>query len=143
LSFLAASCALGSTADAAATLKPPVIPERFTPLPCNMNTTIGMEGCAESKLLRDDKLLNEQVVIIFDLFHGTSQKRDFVNAENFWLTYRGADCQSFAEVFEGGSIAPVEYANCEVHDDTSRSADLHSLFTELTEGDNTNIPPWP
>jgi uncharacterized protein YecT (DUF1311 family) len=108
-----------------------------------MNTTVGMEGCAEAKLLRADKRLNDQVAIIFDLSHTTAQKRDFVNAENFWFTYRGADCQSFAATFEGGTIAPVVFANCEVQDDLSRSADLHSLFDELTEGDNMNIPPWP
>lgn len=141
--FVGASCALGSVAAASTTLKPPVISEHFTLLPCNKNTTLGMEGCAEAKLLHADKRLNEQVAIIFGLSHATTQKRDVVNAENVWFTYRGADCLSFAAAFEGGTIAPVVYANCEVQDDVARSTDLHSLFVELTEGDSMNIPPWP
>jgi uncharacterized protein YecT (DUF1311 family) len=139
----ASSCLLGSAAVGATTLKAPVITERFTPLPCHMNTTIGMEGCAEAKILRDDKRLNEQVAIIFGLLHGTNQKLDFINAETLWLKYRGADCQSFANVFAGGSFAPVAYANCDVQDDVWRSADLHSLFRGLTEGDGANVPTWP
>ena len=128
---------------AAKTLKPPVISEHFTPLPCDKYTTLGMEGCAEAQLLRADKRLNEQVAIIFDLFRTNSQKLEFVTAETSWFAFRGKDCQSFSDIFEGGSLAPVDYADCEVHDDTARSTDLHAFFEELTQGDNYNIPPWP
>jgi uncharacterized protein YecT (DUF1311 family) len=143
MSFLGASCVLGSVAGAITTVKPPVISEHFTLLPCNKNTTLGMEGCAEVQLLRADKRLNQQVAIIFDLFRAKGQKLEFVKAENSWFTYRGEDCESFSDIFQGGSIAPVDYANCEAQDDMARSTDLHSFYEELTQGDNTNLPPWP
>ena len=80
--FLAVTLLAGSIAQASTTLKPPVIAEHFTPLPCHKNTTLGMEGCAEAHLLAADARLNGQVAIIFDLFRTKEQKRDFVNAEN-------------------------------------------------------------
>jgi uncharacterized protein YecT (DUF1311 family) len=101
-----------------------------------------MEGCAEAQLLRADKRLNEQVAIVFHRFPTTGQKRDFVTAETSWFNYRGDDCQSFSDIFEGGTIAPVDYAECEVQDDVTRSTDLHLFFEELTQG-STNIPTWP
>jgi uncharacterized protein YecT (DUF1311 family) len=143
MSVLGASCALGSVAGAAATVKPPMISEHFTLLPCNKNTTLGMEGCAEAQLLRADKRLNQQVTIVFELFRTKGQKLEFVKAENSWFTYRGEDCQSFSDIFEGGSLAPVDYANCEVQDDMARSTDLHSFYEEQTQANNTNVPPWP
>ena len=133
----------GSAALAATKLAPPVITEHFTTLPCNKNTTIGMEGCAERLLLAADHRLNDQVVIVFGLFHSKGQKATFVAAETSWFTYRGTDCQSYAAIFEGGSIAPVAYANCEVQVDKSRSQDLHSFYEELTQGQGSNVPAWP
>jgi uncharacterized protein YecT (DUF1311 family) len=136
------SCLVNGAAFASTTLTPPVITEHFTRLPCNKNTTIGMEGCAESQLLALDRRLNEEVALIFSQLSTTRQQRDFNAAENAWLAYRGTDCQSFAAVYEGGSFAPVEYAQCEVHDDQLRSSDLHSLFEHLPLG-NENPPGWP
>jgi uncharacterized protein YecT (DUF1311 family) len=143
VSFVGASGALGSAAGAASAPKPPVISENFTPLPCHKNTTLGMEGCAEAQLLQADKRLNRQVAIIFELFRTNSQKRQFVTAETSWFAFRGKDCQSFSDIFEGGSLVPVDYADCEVRDDTARSTDLHSFYGELTQGDSMNVPTWP
>jgi uncharacterized protein YecT (DUF1311 family) len=137
------SCLAPSAALATTKLRPPVITEDFTPLPCHKNTTLGMEGCAESRLLSADQRLNEQVAVVFELYRTDGEKLDFVKAEKLWFTYRVSDCQSFAAIFEGGSIAPLDYAECEVHDDQSRGADLHSFYDELTQGNNTNIPTWP
>ncbi len=128
---------------AAAPPKAPVITEHFTLLPCHKNTTLGLEGCAEAQLLRADKRLNQQVAIIFELFHTSALKLEFVKSETTWFSYRGEDCQSFSDIFEGGSIAPVDFANCETRDDVTRSTDLHSFFVELTQGGTTNVPPWP
>lgn len=137
------ACALASAAGATTSLKPPVITEHFTRLPCNKNTTIGMEGCAEGQLLRADQRLNQQVAIVFGLFRTKSQKLEFVKAEHAWFTYRGNDCQSLSDIYEGGTLAPVAFANCEVQDDLARSTDLHTFFEQLTQGNNTKIPPWP
>jgi uncharacterized protein YecT (DUF1311 family) len=137
------SCLVGNAALATTKLRPPVITEHFTRLPCNKNTTLGMEGCAELQLLSADRRLNEEVAIVFELYRTNGQKLDFVKAEKLWFTYRGSDCQSFAAIFGGGSIAPVDYAECEVHDNQLRSTDLHSFYDELTQDDNTNLPTWP
>lgn len=139
---LAASCVAVRTARAASALQPPVITEHFTRLPCHQNTTIGLEGCAEGQLLRADKRLNEQVALVFDLFPTTKQRRQFVKAETSWFSYRGADCQSFSDVVSGGSLAPVDYAECATRDDQARSSDLHSFFKELAQG-RLNAPTWP
>jgi uncharacterized protein YecT (DUF1311 family) len=123
-------------------LKAPVITETFTHLPCNHGTTVGLEGCAEGRLLSTDRQLNEQVKLLFDLLPNTQRKRSFVAVEDEWFAYRKTDCATVAAIFHGGTIAPVEYAQCEVRDDRSRSADLHSFFSLLEEG-NSNSPRWP
>jgi uncharacterized protein YecT (DUF1311 family) len=133
---------MSGAAFASSTLTPPVITEHFTLLPCNKNTTIGMEGCAESQLLALDRRVNKEVALIFTELPTARQKREFNEAENAWFAYRGTDCQSFAAVYEGGSFAPVEYAQCEVRDDQLRSSDLHSLYDELHLG-SENPPGWP
>ena len=131
-----------SASGAAGTLAPPVIHEIFTILPCNHATTVGLEGCAEGRIIATDHRLNVEVALIFRVLQNTSQRRSFVNSQNLWFTYRDADCQSAASVYRGGTLAPVEFADCEVADNTSRSADLHAHY-ELIEQDNASAPVWP
>ncbi len=131
-----------SGASGAAALKPPLITETFTLLPCNHRTTVGLESCAEGQLLSTDRQLNEQVKLLFDLLPNAQRKRSFVAVEDEWFAYRKADCATVAAIFHGGTIAPVEYAQCEERDDRSRSADLHSFFSLLEEG-NSSGPRWP
>lgn len=142
-------CLAGSTtvlfagvSSSAATLRPPVIAEHFTVLPCNHQTTLGMEGCAEGQLLAADHLVNRQVRLLFWSLSSTSQKQTFVKAETAWLRYRAADCQSVSATYEGGTFAPVEYALCEVRDDRSRGAALHEQYS-LMEQDNSAAKLWP
>jgi uncharacterized protein YecT (DUF1311 family) len=126
----------------AATLRPPVIKEPFTPLPCHHGTTIGLEGCAEGQLLSADRRIDEQVKLLFKEISIARRRQNFVAVENEWLAYRKADCSAMSAVFQGGTIAPLEYALCEVRDDESRSADLHTYFNLLEEG-RSNAPEWP
>jgi uncharacterized protein YecT (DUF1311 family) len=132
----------GSLVSGAASLKPPVITETFTSLPCHRSTTIGLEGCAEGQLLSTDRRINEQVKLLFGVIATAPQRRNFVAVENQWLAYRKADCSTVSDAFQGGSIAPVEYALCEVRDNEARSADLHSYFALLEEGSSAS-PAWP
>lgn len=131
-----------SHASSAAALTPPVISEPFTPLPCQRSTTLGLEGCAEGQLLSADRRINEQVKLLFRLIPTSSQKASFVAVEGQWLAYRKADCSTVSAIFQGGTIAPVEYALCEVRDDEARSTDLHSYFELLEEG-RGDAPRWP
>jgi uncharacterized protein YecT (DUF1311 family) len=131
-----------SGASGPTALKPPVIIETFTRLPCNRGTTIGLEGCAEGRLLSADRRLNEQVKLLFDLLPTAQRRRSFVAVQDEWFAYRTADCATFAAIFQGGTIAPVEYTSCEVQDDVSRGTDLHLFFTLLEEGASSQ-PAWP
>ncbi len=143
--LLTAQFALSSAPSGASgttSLSPPVIKEPFTPLPCHRGTTLGLEGCAEGQLLTTDRRLDEQVKLIFAAIATMSQRRGFVAVEEQWLAYRGSDCSNVAATFQGGTIQPVEYALCEVHDDETRSADLRSFFALLEEG-KSPVPAWP
>jgi uncharacterized protein YecT (DUF1311 family) len=126
----------------ASALKLPVIKENFHVLPCNEKTTLGMEGCAEKQLVAADHQINLQVALLVTSMSTNAQKAMFIKAETLWFTYRRADCQSVSATYEGGSLAPVEYALCEVRDDKSRSVALHSQY-QLVEQDNSAAPAWP
>jgi uncharacterized protein YecT (DUF1311 family) len=98
-------------------LAPPVIKEEFTPLPCPKSraareTTIGLEGCAEQKILRTDARIDARARVIFRLLRDTTAKRRFAAAERAWLAYRRASCTSVADVYRGGSAQPVAFADC-------------------------------
>lgn len=143
---VAAALSFSDTASSSASttipLKPPVITEPFTRLACTPNTTIGQEGCAETQLLSADRRINREVRLLFSLLTTTSQKRAFIKSEHEWLTYRGADCTSVADVVQGGSFEPVQYALCEVGDDQAKSASLHSFFKLLEQG-SSPATAWP
>lgn len=123
-------------------LRPPVISESFTRLACDQTSTLGIEGCAEARLLTGDRHVNREVALLFNVMTTKGQRRKFVAAENLWLVLRTADCQSESSIFQGGTIAPVQYALCEVSEDQARSAMLHSYFNLLEEG-TTSKPAWP
>ena len=111
-----------------------VIHEDFKPiLACNPNTTVGMEGCAEHKVLAADAQLDADVKAIFDLLSGRAL-RDFVAGQEAWLTYRSADCRSQSDVYEGGTEQPVVYGYCLASDDSARRQDLRRFFASLVQG---------
>jgi uncharacterized protein YecT (DUF1311 family) len=89
------------------TLRAPVITERFTMLPCNQSTTLGLEGCSEAQTLSLDKQINGVAKSIFARLSDRSSKLRFIQAEASWLKYRRAMCESRSDTFEGGSQATV------------------------------------
>jgi len=103
---------------------------------------MGLEGCAEARLLSADRRVNQEVRLLFNLIPAKGQKRTFVSAETLWLASRTADCQSVSSVYQGGTLAPVEYSLCEVSEDQARSVMLHSYFNLLEQGATTK-PAWP
>jgi uncharacterized protein YecT (DUF1311 family) len=103
---------------------------------------MGLEGCAEARLLSADHRVNQEVRLLFALITTKAQQRKFVSAEKLWLVSRSADCTSVASVYQGGTLAPVEYGLCEVSEDQARSAMLHSYFNLLEQGAATK-PAWP
>lgn len=106
----------------------PVLREKFTLLACNANTTIGMEGCAEHQIVSLDTQINKLRVEIFSRLYDLAAKRHFVVAESSWYTYRQTTCASNADVYQGGSLAPVDYARCEVRLNQQHLLNLSALL---------------
>ena len=121
---------------ATATLKPPVIKESFTLLPCpkNPQSTLDLEGCAEHRILRTDAAINARVKTIFVLLgrdRTVAAQARFVRGERAWLAYRRAVCDSRSDVFEGGTLAGLAAANCVADANVAHLKDLRAFERAL------------
>jgi hypothetical protein len=67
-------------AGAASTLTPPVIKEKFTPLPCpkQPKSTVDQEACAEHQILTTDGQINALAKSIFNVLPDNAARRRFV-----------------------------------------------------------------
>ena len=72
--------AVASAAKKAPPMKPPVITESFTLLPCNKGSTIGTEGCEEHQLVTADKRIDREVSVLFALLHDDAARSRLVRA---------------------------------------------------------------
>jgi len=115
------------------TLKPPVISEGFTLLPCPAKpwTTLDLEGCAEHKIVSTDAAINKRVAAIFSLLGTRAARARFVRAERAWLERRRNLCQSRADVFDGGSARPVAFAECVADQNVAHLEDLSVFERDL------------
>src|SRR5215212_7825235 len=121
---------------ATASLKPPVITEAFTLLPCpaNPQTTLELEGCAEHRIVKSDAAINARVKSIFALLgrvRSVGAQGRFVRGERIWLTYRRAVCESRADVYEGGTLAGLVAANCTADANDAHLKDLRAFDRNL------------
>jgi uncharacterized protein YecT (DUF1311 family) len=136
LAVCAVSAASISAAVAAAPLAAPVIKEPFTLLPCPKgsakDTTLGMEGCAEHRIVASDKQIDQLAKQIFGKLQDNAARRRFVAGETAWLAYRRASCNSRSDVYEGGSLAVVVFGTCEAGLNTQHIADLTAFRKALT-----------
>jgi uncharacterized protein YecT (DUF1311 family) len=125
----------GKARGHAAWLKPVVIHETFTPLPCSgapgQRTTLQMEGCAEKQILKSDTQVNQLAAEIFSILRDDRARRDFNAAQLAWLNYRKADCFSVSDLFEGGTEAGVLDAQCVASRNTQRVKDLRAFHQAL------------
>jgi uncharacterized protein YecT (DUF1311 family) len=122
-----AAAALLAGGAVAATPGPPQIQESLTPLPCpnKPKTTLQLKACAGQRILKGDAEINKRVRNLWGILKTAGPRARFAAAERAWLAYRGASCKSRADVFKGGTLAGLEYANC--------VADLNRLHVrELT-----------
>ncbi len=121
-----------TTASSATTrTKPPRISEPFTRLPCNPNTTIGMEGCAERRILRADSEVDRLVQLIWDKSTAAG-KSHLGQAQTAWQAYRKGACISESDKYAGGTLAPVVDAQCTVRLTRARAAELRRQLRFLT-----------
>ncbi len=112
-----------------------MIKEAFTPLGCPATraarqTTVGLEGCAEEKILGLDVALNKRAKSIFSLLRDRTAKSRFVSAELAWRSYRKRACTSAADVYRGGTLEPVAFATCLVAHNRTHLTEL-SAFDRL------------
>jgi len=116
----------------------PVIVETFTHLPCpgqkSAKTTLEIQGCYEQSVLQSDLRINEVTKAIFTALPDDAARRRFVEAAQAWLAYREADCQSAADVNEGGSLARVDFTSCEADLNARRVQKLQGLLKLLQPG---------
>lgn len=123
--------------------KPPVITENFNPpFACNQKSNLGVQGCAERQVDSGDTRINAEVKLLFRVLYDNASRRALVTAEYAWLAYRGADCTSQSDEYEGGSQQPIAYLQCLAVDDRSRSADLKGFYEALTAGRH-NVAAFP
>jgi uncharacterized protein YecT (DUF1311 family) len=123
--------------------KPPVIPEPWNPpFPCNQQSNLGIQGCAERKVDSLDARIEAEVKLLFRFLYDNASRRDLVSAQIAWLAYRAADCASQSDEFEGGTQQPVEYILCFAVDDQSRTTDLRSFYADLVQG-RKDVPKFP
>jgi uncharacterized protein YecT (DUF1311 family) len=139
---LAAVLSLVASADAnpagAAKLSPPVIRESFTLLPCTgkprSRTTLELEGCSEHQILTTDASIDALEKTIFHLLGTDSARRDLIAAARAWLNYRRSDCLSTSDVYQGGTLAGVVFADCFVARNEQRIKDLKAFENSFRVG---------
>jgi uncharacterized protein YecT (DUF1311 family) len=124
-----------STRPTAIDLKSPVISEQFTLLSCpaKPKSTRDLEGCAEHRIVKSDKEINEIVGVILARLRNSSKgaARRFVRSERAWLTYRRAVCESRADIYEGGSAAGIVFAECVADRNMAHLNDLKAFERNL------------
>src|SRR4051794_25498720 len=127
--------AVAAPAAASAAPAPPVIKESFTLLPCpsNPQTTLALEGCAEHRIVKSDAVINAKVKTIYRLLRSDAAKTHFVAGERAWLAYRKASCLSRSDVYEGGTLSTVEFANCVADTNTAHVKDLTAFQKALSQ----------
>jgi uncharacterized protein YecT (DUF1311 family) len=133
---LAAAGPAGASGGHAAKLAPPVIHEVFTPMPCTgkpgKRTTLQLEACAEQSILRGDRQINALNAKIFSALPSNSARRDLIAGHKAWLAYRKSYCQSVSDVFQGGTLAGVVYADCAATVNRQHVSNLKTFLTDLT-----------
>jgi uncharacterized protein YecT (DUF1311 family) len=108
----------------------PAVTEDFTLLACSSGTTLGMEGCAEHKIVRMDERINVSQRRLFSLLQNTKARTTLIKAVNDWLSYRRSTCLVESEAYDGGSLGPVVFANCLVKLDDQRLVVLSGALAD-------------
>ena len=132
---LAAAALLVTGAAAAATPRPPQIKETFTKLPCpaKPKTTLQLMGCAGKRIMHSDEEINKRVRAVWTLLKTAAPRTRFVAAERAWFAFRRAFCLSRADVFAGGTLAKVQYAECVGDVNRTHARELQQFQKALTK----------
>src|SRR4051794_8599153 len=113
-------------------LKPPVIHEVFTPLPCpkHASSTLDYEGCSEQQILATDRKIDAKARAIFFKL-APRERAGFVRGEREWLAYRRDTCAAEASKYAGGTLAAVVDASCQAARNKTHLTDVSELLKTL------------
>jgi uncharacterized protein YecT (DUF1311 family) len=106
----------------------PALHETFTLLPCSPSTTLGLEGCAEHRVIAADRRVDQLRQRVATRLATPAARRDFRRVESTWVRYRQRLCTLEATSREGGSLAPVVVAQCLARVDLDHLRDLRALL---------------
>ena len=119
-----------STPNANRSVPPLAIPQNS--LPCSQMTQLGLDGCAIDRIITANKKVNAEVAFLLRVLKNKRYERSlFVTSELAWRSYRSTTCKVVRRAFAGGSILPLEVANCEVGLDAHHSQELRALWISL------------
>jgi uncharacterized protein YecT (DUF1311 family) len=135
LSLVVFALFVAPSASGSQPLKPPVIHEPFTPLACpkSPNTTRELEGCAEARVIATDRTIDNRAKQVFASLRTPAARQAFVTSEGLWLRYRRSSCKAEASFYDGGSIQPSQYLQCEVGRNLDHVADLAAMLRVLRQ----------
>jgi uncharacterized protein YecT (DUF1311 family) len=81
--------------------------------PCaNAITQQDMNQCAAAEYQKADAHLNRIYAKLIKSFKGSEANPSLRTIEKVWIKYRDLHCEDVRLQYEGGSIAPLEFANC-------------------------------
>ncbi len=134
---LALAAPAGASDSHAARLAPPVIHETFTSMPCSgrpgRRSMLQQEGCAEQQILRTDQQIDGLNQKIFSALRTNSARRDQIAGHRAWLAYRKSYCLSVSDVFQGGTLASVVFADCAATVNGQHVSNLRTFLADLTD----------
>lgn len=116
------------------TLEVPVMREAFTTLSCSSSTTLGLEGCAERHVVAFDRTINTLRRQLWTRLRTRGARVDFIAAEHAWFSYRGASCTSQSDLYQGGSLSVVTYADCLAAFDRQHVGELRDTISIYQQG---------
>jgi uncharacterized protein YecT (DUF1311 family) len=110
-------------------------PLRKLTLPCDKNSTIGIEGCQAHEAIALDRQIDATAAKILvadrpgESFTGAAltaaaATSDLSAAERSWLAVRESDCDSWTDPNAGGTIVGIIFGECAVADGKTRLAEL-------------------
>ena len=85
-----------------------------------------MGDCAREEFGRQDKLLNEQYAVRLKTAD-PRLSREIVASQRAWLGYRDRTCRAEGAVYDGGTMEPLAFADCQARLTTERLKWLRSL----------------
>lgn len=115
-------------------LSVPTVRETFTTLACSSSTTLGLEGCAEHHVVALDRTINTLRRDLWPRLRTRRARVDFIIAERAWFSYRGASCTSQSDLYQGGSLSVVTYADCLFAFDRQHVGELRDTISLYQQG---------